>query len=161
MVSGEFKMQPSNNLGYLLQHLAFVMARQNDQVLQERLGIGFSQFKLLMILERTPHIQQKDIADALGQTEASISRQIKLMHEKGLLQTTVSPENRRRHLTTPTAKGTRLAEAAMEALNIHHGPVFARLSGKQQEQLLEALAEMHKSVCQAGKTGACHKPFNI
>ena len=154
-------MHSTNNLGYLLQHLAFVMARQNDQVLQERLGIGFSQFKILMILERSPHIQQKDIADALGQTEASISRQIKLMHEKGLLRTVIDTENRRRHLTTPTPKGSRLAEAASTALNNYHGPVFDRLGDKQQQQLLDYLAEMHKSICQAGKTGACHKPFNI
>lgn len=154
-------MQPTNNLGYLLQHLAFVMARQNDQILQERLGIGFSQFKLMMILERRPHIQQKQIADALGQTEASISRQIKLMHQKGLLQTVVSPENRRQHITTLTTKGERLAEEAIRTLNDYQSPVFDRLGDRQQQQLLDALSEMHKSICEAGKTAACQHPHGI
>lgn len=153
-------MRPTSNIGYLLQHLAFTMGRQNDQILQERLGIGFSQFKILMVLEKNPYVQQRDIADALGQTEASISRQIKLMLDKGLLQTKVQPENRRRHLTVPTAKGLRLTEEALEALNGFHAPMFERLSEKDQTKLLETLSKMHEVTCQGGKTGACHKPFN-
>lgn len=154
-------MQPSNNIGYLLQHLAFTMSRQNDQILQERLGIGFSQFKILMVLERNPHIQQRQIAERLGQTEASISRQIKLMIDKGLLQSTISPRNRREHITTPTSKGIRLAEEAVVALNSYHSPMFERFSEKQRDQLLEVLKSMHESVCQAGKTGACDRPFGV
>lgn len=153
-------MQPSNNIGYLLQHLAFTMSRQNDQILQERLGIGFSQFKILMVLERNPHIQQRQIADALGQTEASISRQIRLMVDKGLLQSTVSPQNRREHITTPTNKGVRLTEEAMVILNGFHAPMFERFSENDREQLLKVLSGMHESICQAGRTGACDRPFN-
>ncbi len=154
-------MRTTNNTGYLLQHLAFTMGRQNDQILQERLGIGFSQFKILMVLQKNPYIQQRDIADALGQTEASISRQIKLMHEKSLLQTQVTPENRRRHLTVPTAKGIRLTEEAMDALNGFHAPMFERLSEKDQTKMVEILSKMHETICEGGKTGACHKPFNV
>lgn len=150
-------MKPTDNVGYLLQHLAFTMARQNDQILQERLGIGFSQFKILMVLDKNPHIQQRTIADKLGQTEASISRQIKLMLDKGLLQSTVSPDNRRVHITTPTTKGVRMVEEAMAVLNAYHAPMFEQLSEKQRVQLLEALQSMHEYTCQHGKVGACHQ----
>lgn len=153
-------MGPTQNIGYLLQHLSAVLAKQSDQVLQERLGIGFSQFKILMVLERDPHIRQKQIADKLGQTEASISRQIKLMHERGLLQTTVSPSNRREHITTPTAKGLRLNQAALDALNNYHAPTFEKLGSKHQAQLNEILSQMHQYTCQPGKAGACDHPYN-
>jgi DNA-binding MarR family transcriptional regulator len=153
-------MHLTNNVGYLIQHLAFTMSRQNDQLLQERLGIGFSQFKILMVLERSPHLQQKQIAEALGQTEASISRQIRLMSADGLLQSTVSPRNRREHITAPTNKGIRLAEEAALALNSYHAPMFERMSEHQLALLREALMNMHECVCQAGKTGACDHPFS-
>ncbi len=153
-------MQATNNIGYLLQHLAFTMARQNDQLLQEQIGLGFSQFKILMVLQRNPSTQQRDIAESLGQTEASISRQIKLMHDMGLLQTQISPENRRKHLTTLTTKGERLSEEALRILNKYHGPMFASLTEKQQERLMETLGRMHNTVCQSGKTAACARPFN-
>lgn len=140
-------MNISDNIGTLLQHLAFSLTRQNDQILQERLGLGFSQFKILMVLERNPYIQQKDIAETLGQTEASISRQIKLMVERGMLQTSVSPQNRRRHITTLTIKGMRLYEESVKVLNAHSEQTLGRLSEREQQQLLATLNIMHDSAC--------------
>src|SRR5487761_1124155 len=98
-------MGPSNNINYLLLHLAAVIGKQSDQVLQEQLGIGLSQYKILLVLEWNPRIQQKSISDSLGQTEASISRQIKLLKKKGLLTTKADPANKRKHVSLPTPKG--------------------------------------------------------
>lgn len=152
-------MGPTHNIGYLLQHLAGVLAKQSDQALQERLGIGFSQVKILRVLEHNPHIQQRQIAEWLGQTEASISRQIKLMIDKGLLHTSVNPHNRREHLTAPTAKGLRMNQEAIRILNNTHVETFARLGEKSQSQLIDSLSSMHHGVCQPGRIGACSHPF--
>jgi DNA-binding MarR family transcriptional regulator len=148
-------MGPTNQIGFLLHHVTFALTRQNDQVLQERMGIGFSQFKILRVLESQPHIQQRQIAEALGQTEASISRQIKLLHEKGLLQTVVDPKNRRKHITTLTQKGARFAEEAISILAAYHKPMFDQLSAKQQDQLLQILQVLHDHSCMQGILGAC------
>ena len=147
----------TGNIGFLIQHLAATLVQQNDQMLQEQLGIGFSQFKLLMVLQRKPHIQQKQIADILGQTEASISRQVKLLHDKDLLQTTVSPQNRREHITTLTPKGLRYTEEAVRILNYFHRPMFEQLSEKQQQQLTEGLMIMHGNICPANTNSACRE----
>jgi len=146
-------MRPTHNPGYLLHHLAFVLDRQSDQVLQDALGIGFSQFKILMALKWHEGVQQRSIAEYLGQTEASISRQIKLLQKMGLLESRPSPKNRREHITTLTAKGERVADQAQQLLNEYHAPMFARLSEKQQEQLVEILSVMHDCACQFAKTG--------
>ena len=152
-------MRPSNNIGYLLNHMAFVLGRQSDQVLQERLGIGFSQFKIMMILQWKPNVQQKHIAEKLGQTEASISRQIKLLLDQGLLQTTRNPNNRREHITTLTAKGERFTSEAMDVLNNYHAPVFDALTEKQMAGLIESLTIMHRQTCTGDRPGACHNVF--
>lgn len=149
----------ANNIGYLLHHLSTVLAKQSDQVLSERLGIGFSQYKILLVLQTNPRTRQNHIAERLGQTEASISRQIKIMLEKNLLQTMVNPNNRREHVTTPTTKGLRLAEEAQTLLNGYHGPMFEGLTSRQREQLLEDLVIMHQTACQSGRIGACDHPF--
>lgn len=150
---------PTNNIGYLLQHLSTVLAKQTDQILSERLGIGFSQYKILLVLQANPRTRQRHIAERLGQTEASISRQVKIMHVKNLLQTNINPNNRREHITTPTSKGLRLAEEAQNLLNGFHGPMFDRLSPKQRELLLESLVLMHQTACQTGRIGSCDHPF--
>lgn len=142
--------RPINNLGYLLQHVASLLSKQSEQILQERLGIGFSQFKILRVLQANPHIKQREIAHNLGQTEASISRQVKLMLDDGLLKTSVSPNNRRAHITVPTPKGLKLTEAAMDTLAHYHAPTFESLSEKQRNQLRDMLETIHTKVCTSG-----------
>jgi DNA-binding MarR family transcriptional regulator len=135
------------SIGYLLHHISAVLARNSDQILQEQLGIGFSQFKILLILQQKSGVQQKQIATALGQTEASISRQIRLLQDSSLLTSMVNPNNRRKHIIQLTPKGLKVVERAMQILNGYHAPVFARLNEKQQNQLVEMLSEIHKSLC--------------
>ncbi|HEY5442748.1 MAG TPA: MarR family winged helix-turn-helix transcriptional regulator [Candidatus Saccharimonadales bacterium] len=148
-------MGPTSNLSYLIQHLAAVMGRQSDQVLQEQLGIGLSQFKILMVLEWNPRIQQRAIADSLGQTEAGISRQIKLLKAKKLLVTKLDPQNRRRHITAPTPLGMQVTEAAADLLRRSLGPDFSSLGDDQLMQLATGLQHLHRLVCRPGKLGAC------
>jgi DNA-binding MarR family transcriptional regulator len=132
-----------------------VLHRQSDQSLQERLGIGLSQFKILMILQWQPHIAQRQLADCLGQTEASISRQVKLLHEKGMLVTHIDPAERRRHLTTPTAKGIKIIQAAHEVVAQYYAPIFELLNSKEQEQFFAILKRLHTHACAPGKRLAC------
>jgi DNA-binding MarR family transcriptional regulator len=148
-------MGPANNLNYLLTHLADVISKQSDQVLQEQLGIGLSQFKILMVLEWNPRVQQKTIADSLGQTEASISRQIKLLTEKGLLVSKPDPQNRRKHITAPTPLGMQLTEAANGILRRNFGHDFAHIGDDQLMNLVTGLQQLHKVVCRPGRAGAC------
>lgn len=153
-------LNPVNRIGYLINHLAFVLSRQSDQVLLERMGLGFSQFKILMVLKKNPHVQQKAIAEMLGQTEAGISRQIKLLHEQGLLQTTRRAEDKREHITTLTAKGERFADEAIATLSQYHDPVFGALSDKEQKGLEATLQRLHQQTCLSSKVGSCHKVFD-
>ena len=154
-------MGPTNNLGYLIQHLASVMGRQADQVLQEQLGIGLSQFKILMVLEWNPYVQQSSIAESLGQTEASVSRQIKLLQSKGLLTSRQDPENRRKHITSPTPMGMQITEAASAIMRRSFGPEYSQLGEKQLLQLITGLQDLHRIVCRPGKVGACDHPLGF
>lgn len=148
-------MTTISNPGYLLHHLAALMDHQSDVVLQERFGIGFSQYKVLMILSQRQGIRQCQIADNLGQTEASISRQIKLMLSRGLVQSRKSEQSKREHRITLTGKGSRLIAVATDALNSYHGPVYARLGAREQQSLLNTLSIMHEEVCQNSNLDRC------
>lgn len=154
-------MGPTNNLNYLVQHLAAVLGKQGDQVLQEQLGIGLSQYKILMMLEWNPHVQQKAIADSLGQTEASVSRQVKLLKNKGLLVIKQDPQNRRKHITAPTTLGMQITEAASNIMRRSFGPEFSSLGEDQVLQLAMGLQRLHSIVCRPGKTGACDHPLGL
>jgi DNA-binding MarR family transcriptional regulator len=136
-----------NNLGYLFHHISAVLARQSDQILLEQLGIGFSQYKILLILVEGKGVQQRQLATTLGQTEASISRQIKLLQDNGMITSKVNPANRREHITHLMPKGMKVTERATEILNNYHAPIFNRLSERQQAHMRELLTAMHTAIC--------------
>ncbi len=154
-------MGPNNNPIYLIQHLAAALAKQSERLLQAELGIGYSQFRILMVLEWNPRVAQKTIAESLGQTEASISRQIKVLTGKGLLVSKADPENRRRHITVPTPKGMQLTENANAVLRRHFGPELANLGDDQLAALQRNLQKLHLTVCRRGQAGACDHPLGL
>jgi DNA-binding MarR family transcriptional regulator len=154
-------MGPTNNLSYLVQHLSAVVSKQSEQILQEQLGIGLSQFRILMVLEWNPRVQQNAIADSLGQSEASISRQIKLLKAKNLLATRQDPNNRRKHITAPTPLGMQITEAATNILRRSFGPEFSKLGDDQLQQLITGLQQLHRIVCRPGKLGACDHQLGL
>ncbi len=145
----------TNNVGYLIHHLAASLARQTDQLLMHHLGLGFSQFKILMVLQKDSGAQQKQLAERLGQTEASISRQIKGLQRAKLLTVQVNPNNRREHITVLTARGVQMVEDCREILNVHYAPLFDSLGQRDLDRLIQILNKMHRYVCQPGKPGAC------
>lgn len=139
----------------VLQHVSFLLARQSDQVLYEQLGIGLAQYKILMTLRSNTDVQQRFIAESLGQTEASISRQIKLLQDDGLVQCAKSPVSRREHIVRPTYKGTRITDKAIEVLHNYHNPMYSKLSDKQLAQLMYILNIMHDHACTSVWPRAC------
>ncbi len=149
-------MRLNNTIGYLLQHTASLMAKQNEQILQEHLGIGMSQFKILRVLQARANITQREIANTLAQTEASVSRQVKLMFDDGLLSSTVSPTNRREHIVVPTSKGSKMTEAALQILFQHNQPAFESLGESGQKQLIELLGKLHDQLCSTVHTKMPH-----
>ncbi len=150
-----------NLIGYLLEHMSNINSRLSDQVLQEQLGIGFSQYKIMMAMQWNPEVRQRALADALGQTEASVSRQVRILFRKGLLISKVNPEERRQRITEITPRGVKLAQAARRVLAEYHAPMFEKLTEKQTKQLLEMLIAMHAYTCQPGKLHACNHPLGI
>jgi len=132
-------------LFYALQRLASDTHKYIDQMLLERLGIGVSQLRILHVVQSLDSAGQRAIGTKLGQTEASISRQIKVLTQKGLVQTRINPKNQRERLVSITAKGTRLTEVADTDLDRSMQAVLQPLSPKQQKQLGELLNMLRKS----------------
>lgn len=136
-------MSYSDNISFMLLHIAATISKQNDVLLQNKLRIGFSQFKILMVLQWKPNIKQKQIASKLNQTEASISRQINIMFEDGLLQTTRSREDRRQHITMLTVRGERICNQATKLLIAHSEAIFNQLSNNEKESLQRNLKSIN------------------
>ena len=139
--------QPS--LGSTLHQLSCAIDRRSDLLLQQKYKIGFSQFKILTALLRREGVQQREIADFLDQTEASISRQIKLLVSAGLVTSRRDPTNQRQRITGLTRKGMNIARAAMSSLENLHAPMFLRLTQAEERGLKMILDKMYTYICAA------------
>lgn len=135
-------MDTNHSLGFTLHHLSFMLDRQSDLFLQDRFGVGFSQFKILMALMRHTNVQQSDIAKYLGQTESSVSRQVRSMVEDGLVSSRRDNNDHRQRVTQLTSKGEKLARTAMTGLEKHYAPMFDTLSDRKQMELAVLLDTM-------------------
>jgi DNA-binding MarR family transcriptional regulator len=154
-------MGPTNTLNYLLTHIAAVMTKQTDKVLHDQLGLGLSQYRILMVLEWNPRIRQSAIASSLGQTEASISRQINLLKTRGLLTSKPDTINKKVNITVPTPMGMQLTEAAVNVLRRTFGPEYAVLGENKLNQLIIGLQQLHSITCQPGKLGSCDHQLGL
>jgi len=136
-----------NSLGYVLHQLMFIIDQQSNEALRRELGLGFSQYKILMAARHSVGLRQNDIARHLGQTEASVSRQIKLMKADGLLSVQVDPENRRARSIVLTDKGAVLSKRCVEVLESAHATVFGSLSFSEQKLMRELLERLTNKAC--------------
>jgi len=118
----------TQNLGFSFQKLAFSLLRRSDELLQTKLGIGYAQYKLLEVLAEHPNSSQRFVASALYQTEASISRQVKLMQAAGLLRVGTPSDNKRVRVISLSTKGSELHARAAAILNQCYVQYFGVLS---------------------------------
>lgn len=140
-------MAQETDFGAQLHHLVSIMSHESDQLLLEQLGIGLAQYKILRVVHARPRIQQRAIANELGQTEASISRQVKLLHGSAMLMSFINPHNQREHLTDLTEKGIRTVVAAESIISTYHQNLISDFSGKQLQQFNELLQRLHDAAC--------------
>jgi DNA-binding MarR family transcriptional regulator len=99
-----------------LLHLTYILQQVSDETLQEEVGIGLSQARVLSVLSSSTPKSQREVAQALSQTEANVSRQVKGMHKNGLLGIKRSKKDSRQREVILTAKGLKKYEEAEKIL---------------------------------------------
>lgn len=147
----------ADNVGFLLHKVGSMMERLSDKQLFEKYGIGFSQFKLMYIIHAQPGLTQTEIAGTLGQTEASISRQIGLLLEARLITIEPGERDRKKHHVSLSPRGVSLTDEAYRHLNAYYAPVLGGFSDTEQAAFLQALQGIHSRLDRA-IVATSHKP---
>jgi DNA-binding MarR family transcriptional regulator len=146
---------------YLLQHIGTILERQFDQALLEQLGIGTSQYRILLALEAHPDVSQKRLAAHLGQSEASISRQVKILQNKQLISTQVHPHSRRERVTNLSSKGVTVIAVAKDLYAQIATSLLDKLSDKQQKAFREILGVVHAKSCSPEVPRSCDHELDL
>jgi DNA-binding MarR family transcriptional regulator len=129
-------------LYWQIHQLAFLLEKRADEALRTQVGVGFAQYKVLEAIGRNMLAKQNTIAELLDQTEASVSRQIKILEKKGLIIVGTVMNNRRAKELSLTETGEELLGHCEEALDIAQASVVGGLSYQEQQLFHELFARM-------------------
>lgn len=93
----------------LIHRVAGLMDRQGDALFRQELGVSLAQFLVLSVVDAHPGpLSQQAIADRVGLTKGSVSRQIDHAVAAGLMTVRVAPHTRRENAVALTEAGTAL-----------------------------------------------------
>ncbi|GAA1963207.1 MarR family winged helix-turn-helix transcriptional regulator [Agromyces allii] len=96
-------------LWYLIRRVAGLLDRTGDALFRRELDISLAQFLVLSVVDAHPGpLNQQAIADRLGLTKGTVSRQIEQAVAAGLMTAETSAHNRREKALGLTAAGTDL-----------------------------------------------------
>jgi DNA-binding MarR family transcriptional regulator len=110
-----------------LHRLAFSLQQSSDELLLNQTGVGLSHARIMGELGSITPVSQRNLAKQLRQTEANISRQIRIMQRQGLVNIIKSPKDGRERQITLTVKGSELNQKLDEILNTNYRSLLARL----------------------------------
>ena len=145
-------MDKSNKIDYILQHITTLLTKDSDQILLEQLGIDYSQYKILRVLYNHQEVKQRYICSVLGQTEASISRQIDILKSKNYITKTIDLKNKRVRLIKITSKGLNITNASTKVIEKYYKSLLEGFNDKNKQELLKLLEELHGKICQYNHT---------
>jgi DNA-binding MarR family transcriptional regulator len=123
------------------QRAARTLARRFDEAFRP-LGITSWQFSLLMSLNREAPPSVGAIASTLGMDRTTLTANLKPLERRGLVQTSIDPEDRRGRRVTLTAAGGKLLRAALPIWRRTHAAIDATLPEDHAKVLRSSLRAM-------------------
>lgn len=108
--------------------LVWKLQQSSDELLMKKSGVGLSQTRILAALDKSVARSQAQIALNLGQTEANVSRQLRVMKKAGLVNITKNKKDHRQRDVSLTPKGHRTYLKAEQILTHHEKGLLSTMS---------------------------------
>jgi MarR family transcriptional regulator, transcriptional regulator for hemolysin len=125
------------HLGFLVVRLAEAVDRGFVAALAE-LGLKPRQLRLLVLVDRTPGLNQRELARQLEVDAGNLISILDELEDEGLLQRTRDVTDRRQRLVTLTREGERVLAEAQAATDAVEQRVFAGVPASFYDAALAA-----------------------
>ncbi len=143
----------SPRLYWQIHKLAFLLEKRADENLKKQVGIGFAQYKVLEAIGRNALAKQNVIAELLDQTEASISRQIKILEKQGLIVVATVMGNKRARELTLTDRGDALMHQCEGIMDMSQAQVIGGMTLQEQHVFQDLFGRMLERVRSSANQG--------
>ncbi len=136
---------PSSDLAdfwFLVRKTAAVLDRGGETLFRTGLGISLAQFMVLSVIDAHPGTtNQQTVADLLGLTKGTVSRQIDAAVGAGLMTSEVSAASRRDKVVRLTDEGERLVRRGDALLASSNGLNLPDIPAAEMAATLRTLAK--------------------
>lgn len=132
---------------YLVRRVAALMDRRGEALFRRELHISLAQFLVLSVVDAHPGpLSQQAVADRLGLTKGTVSRQIDSAVAAGLMTVRVSPHTRRENSVALTAEGTDLVRRGDAVFQEARESVLPAFAPSDMQAALRLLAAMNHAL---------------
>ncbi|WP_329459750.1 MarR family winged helix-turn-helix transcriptional regulator [Streptomyces sp. NBC_01497] len=129
---------PSHHTGYLTWQLGQATAQRLEKALRP-IGISLAQVRAVVLASLDPGISSAELARRSGLTAQSMGAAVQGLVDRGALERSPHPENRRVQRLHVTDEGLALAERAQSALERVQDEMFGVLPERERAALHRAL----------------------
>lgn len=144
MLPHDKKLDWSKSFMYSIHQTYFLVQKRLEQKLLKVANISFSQFLILLPLHCKDKASQADIAEFLHLTEATVSRHINGLVKEGIISRKEDPNNRRKHILTLTAKGTKDFVDAHKKIETELAEIFKVIPEKHRTLMTRSFDDVLK-----------------
>jgi DNA-binding MarR family transcriptional regulator len=132
---------------YLTRRVATLMDRTGEALFQREIGTSLAQFLVLSVVDAHPGpLNQQAVADRLGLTKGTVSRQIDGAVAAGLMTVQTSPQSRRENIITLTPKGTGLVRRGDAAFEREKARALPKVEAEDMRAAIRVLAAMNATL---------------
>jgi len=128
---------------FLIGAIANKLVISGSAVLRQRLGLGFTEYRIMVMLSLEPGIAAKRIGEVVGLDKAAISRGVRALEAAGLIEPTPETAGRRSQAFRLTAEGEAVYTRATKVGREHERLLMADLSADEQQTLVGLLQRLH------------------
>lgn len=128
---------------FLIGAIANKLVINGSAVLRQRLGLGFTEYRIMVMLSLEPGIAAKRIGEVVGLDKAAISRAVAALENAGLIEPTPETAGRRSQAFRLTARGHEVFARAVKVGREHERRLMVDLSAEEQQMLVGLLQRLH------------------
>lgn len=137
----------SAQLWFWIHQVSGLLDRWGDAMLRANLSVSLARFLVLSVIDAHPGaLNQQAIADRVGLTKGSVSRQIAAGVAAGLVRVELSPHSRREKLVELTEAGKQLVRKGDELVDQTRSAQLASLPRSDVAATMRTLISVYRGL---------------
>ena len=141
-----YALNLDNYVPAYLTYLAGKISSSASATYRPKFGVGITDWRIMALLATEPWISAGRVCDVIGLDKAAVSRSVRGMKSKRIVEIRQIDEEQSRHLVALTRKGLNLHDSIVKLSLAREQQLLRNFSMAERKILLNFLSRMHAQV---------------